>query len=132
MRAANTAKSGITETSSRRRGVTGRCDRIDRREQKKHNFIDMKELINKLAERLHTETARYIDSRDYYVIEYRTRRRIKELNGLKKDTLRGYGDSYLFEVWTYGNAPKMPYAEQVQVITAAYDIEIARLVDFLK
>lgn len=92
----------------------------------------MKELINKLAECLHTETARYIDSRDYYVIEYRTRRRIKELNGLKKDTLRGYGDRYLFDVWMYDNAPELPYLQRVEIITAAYDTEIARLVDFLK
>lgn len=92
----------------------------------------MKELINKLAERLHTETVRYIDSRDYYVIEYRTRRRIKELNSLKKDTLRGYGDRYLFDVWMYDNAPKLSYPQRVEIITAAYDTEIARLVDFLK
>lgn len=92
----------------------------------------MKELINKLAERLHNETARYIDNRDYYVIEYRTRRRIKELNDLKKDTLRGYGDRFLFDVWMYENAPKLPYPQIVEVITAAYNIEITRLVDFLK
>lgn len=88
----------------------------------------MKELINKLAERLHAETARYIGDLGYYVTEYRTRRRIKALNDIKKETLRGYGDSYLFDVWMYENAPKMPYAEQVQVITAAYDIELTRLI----
>lgn len=91
----------------------------------------MKELINKLAERLHTETARYIGNLGYYVTEYRTRRRIKALNVLKNETLRGYGDSYLFDVWMYQNAPKMPYAEQVRAITAAYDIELARLISTL-
>lgn len=88
----------------------------------------MKELINKLADRLHAETAEYIGNVDYYLTEYRTRRRIKALNEAKKETLRGYGDSYLFGVWMYYNAPKMPYAERVQVITAAYDIELARLI----
>ena len=50
----------------------------------------MKELINKLAERLRTETAQYIGNVDYYLIEYRTRRRIKALNDIKKETLRAY------------------------------------------
>lgn len=87
----------------------------------------MKELINKLAEQLHTETARYIGNLGHYATEYRTRRRIQALNDLKNETLRGYGDSYLFDVWMYNNAPKMQYAEQVKIITAAYDIELARL-----
>lgn len=81
-----------------------------------------------MAERLHAETVRYIGNLGYYVTEHRTRRRIKALNELKKETLRGYGDSYLFDVWMYNNAPKMPYAEQVQAMAAAYDIEITRLI----
>lgn len=88
----------------------------------------MKELVNKLAGRLRTETSRYIDSYNYRVIENRTRRRIKELNDLKKETSRGYGDSYLFGVWMYENAPKLPYSERAQVIMAAYDIELSRLI----
>lgn len=88
----------------------------------------MIEMINKLAERLHAETVRYIDSCNYRIIEYRTRRRIKALNELKKETLRGYGDSYLFDVWMYKNAPEMPYPQKVEVITAAYDIELSRLI----